>query len=77
MKHDVLDFIDSNTLREMLRSKEIAPAVECILIAKSRKQSLKTKLECIPAAEHSVRNMSGFLMLNLWIRDPCPFRRDH
>ncbi|MBR3420139.1 MAG: hypothetical protein IKG82_15755 [Oscillospiraceae bacterium] len=47
MKYDVLDFVDSNTLHEMLRGKEIAPAVECILIAKSRKQSLKLKLEAL------------------------------
>lgn len=47
MKHDVLNFVDSNTLREMLRGKEIAPAVECILITKSRKQSMNTKLEAL------------------------------
>ena len=40
MKHDVLTFIDSDTLREMLRGKELAPAIECILIAQSRKQPL-------------------------------------
>ena len=47
MKHDVLTFIDSDTLRDMLRGKELAPAVECILIAKSRKQSLTKKLEAL------------------------------
>ena len=47
MKHDVLTFIDSDTLREMLRGKELAPAVECILIAQSRKQCLTKKLEAL------------------------------
>ena len=44
MKHDVLTFIDSDTLREMLRGKELSPAIECILIVQSRKQSLISKL---------------------------------
>lgn len=33
-------FIDSDTLREMLRGKELAPALECILFAQSRKWGL-------------------------------------
>ena len=47
MKHDVLSFIDSDTLCEMLRGKKLAPAVECILIAQSRKQPLTKTLEVL------------------------------
>ena len=47
MKYDVLQFIDSDILREMLHGKELAPAVECILIAQSRKQPLTKKLEAL------------------------------
>lgn len=47
MKHDILSFIDSDTLREMLRGKELAPAIECILIAQSRKQPMTKKLEAL------------------------------
>ena len=47
MKFDVLQFIDSDTLREMLRGKEFAPAVECILIAQSEKQNMDKKLRAL------------------------------
>ena len=47
MKYNVLDFIDSETLREMLRGKDLAPAAECILIAQSKKQPVKTKLAAL------------------------------
>ena len=39
MKYNVLDFIDSNTLREMLRGKQLEPTIECILIAKNWKKA--------------------------------------
>lgn len=47
MKHSVLDFMDSDTLREMLRGKQLEPAVECILIARSEKQSMERKLAAL------------------------------
>ena len=47
MKYNVLNFIDSETLREMLRGKDLAPAAECILIAHSQKQPLTKKLEAL------------------------------
>lgn len=47
MKYDVLQFIDSDTLREMLRGQTLAPAVECILISQSRKQSMTSKLSAL------------------------------
>ena len=47
MKYDVLQFIDSDTLREMLRGQTLAPAVECILIAQSKKQPVKMKLAAL------------------------------
>ena len=47
MQYDILDFIDSGTLREMLRGKYLEPAVECILIAQCRKKSMKDKLSAI------------------------------
>lgn len=56
MKYDVLQFIDSDTLREMLRDKELAPAVECILIAQSRKQPLTKKLEALTERAETYTN---------------------
>lgn len=47
MKYNVLDFIDSDTLREMLRGKQLEPATECILIAQCKKQSMKKKLAAL------------------------------
>lgn len=47
MKYDILQFIDSDTLREMLREQTLAPAMECILIAQSKKQPMKMKLEAL------------------------------
>ena len=47
MKYDVLQFIDSDTLREMLRGQTLAPAVECILIAQSKKPPVKMKLAAL------------------------------
>ena len=44
MKYDILQFIDSDTLREMLRGKQLEPAIECILISRSRKQPMEDKL---------------------------------
>ena len=35
MKYNALDYIDSDTMLEMLRGKQMEPAVECILIAQS------------------------------------------
>ena len=51
MQYDVLDFIDSGTLREMLREKKLEPAVECILIAQCSKQSMKNKLAALTERE--------------------------
>lgn len=47
MQYDVLDFIDSGTLREMLRGKQLEPAVECILIAQCRNKPMKDKLSAL------------------------------
>ena len=47
MKTSVLDFIDSDTLREHLRNQTLEPAVECILIVRSRRCSIEKKLEAL------------------------------
>lgn len=47
MKYNILDYIDSDTLREMLRGKQLEPAIECILIAQSKTQSMKKKLAAL------------------------------
>lgn len=44
---NVLDFIDSSTLRKMLENREIPPAIECILIAQSKKCTVTEKAEAI------------------------------
>lgn len=47
MKTSVLDFIDSDTLRKHLSNQTLEPAVECILIARSRRCSIEKKLEAL------------------------------
>ena len=47
MKTSVLDFIDSATLREHLCNQKLEPAIECILIVKSRTRSIDDKLEAL------------------------------
>ena len=47
MKYNIIDFMDSDTLREMLRGKQLEPAIECILIAQSEKQSMEHKLAAL------------------------------
>ena len=47
MKTSVLDFIDSDTLREHLKDQTLEPAIECILIAHSLKCSIEKKLEAL------------------------------
>ncbi|HOC33108.1 MAG TPA: hypothetical protein PLH98_11980 [Ruminococcus flavefaciens] len=47
MKTPVLDFIDSDTLREHLSNQTLEPAVECILIVRSRRCSIEKKLEAL------------------------------
>lgn len=47
MKTSILDFIDSDTLREHLRNQMIEPAIECILIVHSRNCSIEKKLEAL------------------------------
>ena len=47
MKTSVLDFIDSDTLREHLSNQVLEPAIECILIVHSRKCSIEKKLEAL------------------------------
>lgn len=47
MKTSVLDFIDSDTLRDHLRNQTLEPAIECILIAHSLKCSIEKKLEAL------------------------------
>lgn len=47
MKTSVLDFIDSETLREHLSKQTLEPAIECILIAQSREKSIFEKLEAL------------------------------
>lgn len=47
MKTSVLDFIDSDTLRDHLRNQTLEPAIECILIAHSLKSSIEKKLEAL------------------------------
>ncbi|WP_303818960.1 hypothetical protein [Ruminococcus flavefaciens] len=47
MKTSVLDFIDSDTLREHLSNQTLEPAIECILIVRSRKCSIEKKLEAL------------------------------
>ena len=47
MKTSVLDFIDSDTLRDHLRNQTLEPAIECILIVRSRRCSIEKKLEAL------------------------------
>lgn len=47
MKNNVLDFIESKTLRQHLSGQVLAPAVECILIAQCRCRSLEDKLKAL------------------------------
>ena len=47
MKTSVLDFIESNTLRQHLRGQQLEPAIECILIAQCCTRSLIDKLEAL------------------------------
>ncbi len=47
MKTSLLDFIDSDTLREHLRNQALEPAIECILIVRSRRCSIEKKLEAL------------------------------
>ncbi len=47
MKTSVLDFIDSDTLREHLSNQTLEPAIECILIVRSRRCSIEKKLEAL------------------------------
>ena len=47
MKTSVLDFIDSDTLREHLKDQTLEPAIECILIVRSRSCSIEKKLEAL------------------------------
>ena len=47
MKTPVLDFIDSDTLREHLSNQTLEPAIECILIVHSRKCSIQKKIEAL------------------------------
>lgn len=44
MKYQLCDFLDFKTLCEQLKGQTVSPAVECILIAQSRKRNLETKL---------------------------------
>ena len=56
MKYDILDFMDSATLREMLRGKTMEPAIECILIAQSKKQPVKMKLAALTERAEAYTN---------------------
>lgn len=47
IKTSLLDFINSKTLREHLRSQTLEPTIECILIAKSRNKSIYEKLTAL------------------------------
>ena len=47
MKYDVLDFVESKTLRLQLKEKELSPAVQCILIAEDRTQPMTDKLAAL------------------------------
>ncbi|MBP5361629.1 MAG: hypothetical protein J6Y71_01165 [Ruminococcus sp.] len=47
MKTSVLDFIDSDTLRDHLRNQTLEPAIECIMITHSIKSSIEKKLEAL------------------------------
>lgn len=47
MKRSVLDFIDSNTLRQHLSGQVLEPAIECILIAQCYNRTLEDKLEAL------------------------------
>lgn len=47
MKTSVLDFIYSDTLREHLSNQTLEPAIECILIVRSRRCSIEKKLEAL------------------------------
>ena len=47
METSVLDFIESNTLRYHLRNQTLEPAIECILLARSRKCSIQKKIEAL------------------------------
>lgn len=47
MKTSVLDFIDSNTLRQHLSGQVLEPAIECILIAQCYNRAFEDKLEAL------------------------------
>ena len=47
MKTSVLDFIDSQTLREHLRNQNLEPAVECVLIVHCRSRSIEEKIAAL------------------------------
>ena len=47
MNRSVLDFIDTDTLRDHLKNQKLEPAIECILIVRSRKCSIEKKLEAL------------------------------
>ncbi len=47
MKNNVLDFIESKTLRQQLSGKQLEPAIECILIAQCYNRTLEDKLEAL------------------------------
>ena len=47
MKTSVLNFIESNTLRQHLKGQTLAPAIECIIIAQCREKRLADKVEAL------------------------------
>ena len=47
MNRSVLDFIDTDTLRDHLKNQKLEPAIECILIVRSRRCSIEKKLEAL------------------------------
>ena len=47
MKRSLLDFIESNTLRQQLSGQQLEPAIECILISRCSIRKLTEKLEAL------------------------------
>lgn len=68
---NIIDFIDSKTLRSHLEGKELSPAVECILISQSCNQPLLRKISALQERYNSFSESEfkrEFIMCVLKIR---------
>ncbi len=66
MKTSVLDFIDSDTLREHLKDQTLEPAIECILIVRSRRCSIEKKLEALKE-RYNIYSAEDFKRGRFWL----------